>query len=92
MSTFMIKYNRSSYHIDGIPTRTKGTGQDTGTGAIPYFAESTCGALTRGRFCESTTGDNLADILREATLRAANNNMKMCRNCEKAAQEIIAQQ
>lgn len=89
---FTIKYNRSSYHIDGIPTRTKGTGQDTGTGAVPYFAESTCGALTRGQFVEDSPSEDLAETLRMATLRARNNNMKMCKNCTAAAEEILAQQ
>lgn len=89
--TYTIKYNRSSYHIDGIATRTKGNGEDTGSGAVPYFAESVCGALTRGRFVEDSPSDDLAATLKLATMRADNNNMKMCKNCEKAANEVLAQ-
>lgn len=93
--TYTIKSNRTSYHIDGIPTRTKGTGQDNGSGAVPYYAESVCGSLTRGAkygFQIGEQGEDLAEILKSAELSAAIHNMKMCSNCAKAAQEILDQQ
>jgi hypothetical protein len=86
---FTIKYNRSTYHIDGIPTRTKSTGGDTGTGAVAYYAETTCGALTRGRLADGGTGEDLAEVLSLAAMRASNRGAKLCKNCEKAANEIL---
>jgi hypothetical protein len=92
--TYTIKSNRTSYHIDGIATRTKSTGQDTGSGAVPYYAESVCGSLTRGAkygFQIGQQGEDLAEILKSAELSAAVHNMKMCSNCAKAAQEVLEQ-
>lgn len=89
---FTVKSNRTSYHIDGIPTRTKSTGQDTGTGAVTYYAESTCGALTRGRFSDNFQTDDLAAALAKQQLLARINNRKACLNCSRAAEEVIAQQ
>lgn len=89
---FQLKSNRSSYHIDGIAARTQSSGQDTGTGAVPYFAESTCGALTRGRFQIDLESDDLAKVLADAQLKARVYGRKMCKNCEAAAEAVIAQQ
>lgn len=89
---FIVKSNRTSYHIDGLPTRTKGAGQDSGTGAVPYFAESTCGALTRGQFQEDFKTEDLAEAVAKFELLAGVYNRKACKNCAKAAAEILAQQ
>jgi hypothetical protein len=90
--TYTVKSNRSSYHIDGIQTRTNGSGQDTGTGAVPYFAESVCGALTRGRFTDDFVTEDLAAALARQQLLATNYNRKACLNCSKAAESVIAQE
>jgi hypothetical protein len=94
MRTYTVKSNRTSYHIDGIPTRTNSTGQDNGSGAVPYFAESVCGSLTRGAkygFQIGQQSEDLAEILKAAQLSADIHNMKMCSNCAKAAREVLAQ-
>jgi len=94
MRTYTVKSNRTSYHIDGIPTRTNSTGEDNGSGAVPYFAESVCGSLTRGAkygFQIGQQSEDLAEILKAAQLSADIHNMKMCSNCAKAAREILAQ-
>lgn len=87
---YEVKRNRSSYHIDGIACRTKSTGEDTGRGYVAYYAESACGALTRGRFEIVGKFEDLAEALAKAELGARVYNMKLCRNCEKAAQELLA--
>lgn len=92
MSVYTVKSNRSSYHIDGIATRTKFAGQDTGTGAVPYFAESVCGALTRGWFQDDFQTEDLAEALAKQQKLAEIYNRKACRNCSKAAEEVLAQQ
>jgi hypothetical protein len=90
--SYIVKSNRSSYHIDGIATRTQGTGEDTGTGAVPYFAESVCGALTRGRFQEDFVTEDLAEALKRQQLLASVYNKRACLNCSRAAESVIAQE
>lgn len=90
-----LAVNRSSVHIDGINARTQGGGNDTGD-HVTYFAETACGALTRGRFEYRTPEvadiNDMSQVLMAAELNAAINGRKMCKNCTKAAEEIIAQQ
>lgn len=46
MSTYRIRYNKSSIHIEGFDTATTGGGQDMGS-HVSYAAYSHCPALTR---------------------------------------------
>jgi len=87
---YEIKGNRTAYHIDGIAARSKGLGVDTGD-RVSYFAESTCGALTRGRFVTSFTSEDIRETVKQFELLARVYNRKACKNCAKAAQEIIDQ-
>jgi hypothetical protein len=89
--TYTIKSNRSSYHIAGIATRTNHAGEDKGTGAVPYYAESTCGALTRGRFQDDFQTDDLAEAVAKFELLARVYNRKACANCAKAADQALTQ-
>lgn len=93
--TYRLAVNKSSVHIDGISARTQSTGSDLGD-HVAYFAETACGALTRGRFeyrtPEVADADDMAQVLRAAETNAAINRRRMCQNCVKAANEIIAQQ
>lgn len=93
--TYRIAYNRSSNHIDGIEARTQSTGSDLGD-RVAYYAESACGALTRGSFAYSTPevddADDMSQVLAATELNAAIGGRKMCKKCAAAAQEIIAQQ
>jgi hypothetical protein len=91
MTTYTVKSNRSSYHIDGMPTRSKGLGQDTGKGHVSYFADSTCGALTRGRFQDDFQTEDIAEALAKQQQLARIYNRKACLNCSKAAEEILAE-
>lgn len=90
-----LAVNRNSVHIDGINARTQGGGNDTGD-HVTYFAETACGALTRGRFEYRTPEvadiNDMSQVLKAAQLNADINGRKLCRNCAKAAQEIIDQQ
>jgi len=93
--TYRLAVNRSSVHIDGISARTQSTGNDTGNGHVAYYAETACGALSRGRFnyrnLENPTED-MREVLRQAQVNADINGRKVCKTCTKAAEEIIAQQ
>ena len=89
---FQVKRNRSSFHIDGIAARTQSTGADTGKGSVAYFAETGCGALTRGVFETVGQYDDITEALKAAELKARIANKRVCANCTKAAQELIAQQ
>ncbi len=44
----VLRYNKTSVHIEGLDTRTTGGGNDTGKGYVSYAASSACPALTRG--------------------------------------------
>lgn len=94
--TYRLAVNKSSIHIDGIATRTKGSGEDTGKGHVAYFAETACGALTRGWFDyrtpEVADADDMAQVLKAAELSARISNRKLCKTCTKAAEEVIAQE
>ena len=89
---YQVKRNRSSFHIDGMQARTQSTGADNGTGAVAYYAETVCGALTRGAF--ETVGEyaEIAEALKAADLKARIAGKRVCKNCSKAAEEILAQQ
>jgi hypothetical protein len=86
---FQVKRNASSFHIDGMAARTQSTGADTGKGHVAYFAETTCGALTRGQF--QTVGEygDLGEALKAAELKARIANKKVCKTCATAAAEAI---
>jgi hypothetical protein len=89
--TYTVKSNRSSYHLDGLPTRTRSSGQDTGRGTVAYFAESHCGSLTRGRFQDDFQTDDLAEALAKVELLARINNRNACRMCVYAAKAALAE-
>lgn len=88
---YEIKSNRSSYHIDGLAPKSKGLGVDNGQGHVSYFAESTCGALTRGRFWTDFQTEDLAEAVAKFELLARVYNRKACANCAKAAKEVLDQ-
>lgn len=85
MSTYTVKYNRTTNHIDGIAVRTQSTGADDNSGVVGYYAESTCGALTRGWFANGFSSDDLAEVLEEAGY----GDRKLCKRCEKAANQAL---
>lgn len=87
--SYTLKYNRSSYHIAGIDTRTHGLGRDTGNGAVSYYAESSCPSLTRGRFCDGPSFTDLAEAIAAAKVHANAYGMKFCKHCENAAEAAI---
>ncbi|MGZ0151903.1 hypothetical protein ACXJJ3_32935 [Kribbella sp. WER1] len=93
--TYRLAVNKSSVHIDGIAARTKSTGEDTGSGHVAYYAETACGALSRGWFdyrnLETPTED-MTLVLKQAETSARATGRKLCKTCTKAANEIIAQQ
>lgn len=86
---YEIKRNRSSFHIAGIGARTQSTGSDNGTGAVAYYAENACGALTRGYFETVGQYEDLAEALKAAELKAAIANKKVCATCTKAANAAL---
>ncbi|WP_030779318.1 hypothetical protein [Streptomyces sp. NRRL S-920] len=78
---YVIKYNRTTNHIDGISIRTTGSGEESG-GAVGYYAQSACPSLTRSRnFVAGQSFGSLADALDAAGKGAR----KLCKTCEKAA-------
>lgn len=93
--TYAIRYNLRTAHLQGVAPRTvyTGDGEDNGSGVVPYYAESACGALSRSgaRFAnrplDATT---IADALRELREFATDRGLKVCSNCERAAEASIA--
>jgi hypothetical protein len=79
---YTVKYNRTTNHIDGLDGRTVAThnGEATG-GEVPYYAENSCGSLTRYSFANGFSSDSLADVLDDAR----KGGRKLCKTCEKAA-------
>lgn len=80
---YTIRYNARTVHLEGIAERT--------TGAVSYYAQSACAALTRSG-SEMSVGESF-DTAREAlsTAQASADAMgrKVCKNCEKAAKWAI---
>ncbi|MEU9388682.1 hypothetical protein AB0D86_01615 [Streptomyces sp. NPDC048324] len=85
MSSYTVKYNRTTNHIDGLTVRTTGGGKDMGD-HVSYYAENACGSLTRYRFAQGATYATLAEAL-EAARKGGR---KLCKTCEKAAEAQIA--
>jgi hypothetical protein len=93
--TYSIRYNLRTAHLQGVAPRTvyTGDGEDNGSGVVPYYAESACSALSRSgaRFAdrplEATT---LVDAVRELREFATDRGLKICSNCERAAEASIA--
>ena len=84
---YQIRYTRTTNHIEGIPERTTGTGNQL------TYATSACGALSRGAIRMGTVGPEhtgLAVTLAAARSIAAASGRKLCRNCERAAEAAIA--
>lgn len=92
MSTYTLRYNRTSIHIDGLSIRTKSDGKDVG-GHVSYYAENACGALSRSgsKMAVSTTSDDVAAILKAARSKAIAIGNKLCKTCEAAAEAMIAE-
>ena len=78
---FTLKYNRTTNHIAGLEVRTQTTGEAK-DGVVGYFAENTCGSLTRSRLATGTSNTDLAELLRVARIPGSR---KLCKTCEKAA-------
>lgn len=93
MSTYTIKYNRSSIHIDGLEIRTTSSGEEKG-GVVTYYAENACGALTSSgtRMATAGTSHDVADALKKARGKANALGNKLCKKCEAAALSMIADQ
>lgn len=83
---FQIRYNASTNHIDGIEPKTQDGRGEVG-GVVVYSAENACGALTRGRLARGREFESITEALRVARIASGR---KMCRNCEKAAEALIA--
>lgn len=81
MSTYTIRYNRTTDHIDGLRIRTAGS-QMT-------YSTNVCGALSKGitKMATGKTSDDVATILRSAGITR-----KVCKSCEAAAKAMIADQ
>src|SRR5688500_10264493 len=91
---FMIRYNRTSVHIQGCEaaTQTTGDGDDNGSGVVAYYAESACGSLTRNGY-RMAVGDSFETAVeaRDAAQRKAKSlGLKFCKNCETAVKWSIA--
>jgi hypothetical protein len=77
---YVIKYNRTTTHIDGIGARSTGGGNDQGS-HVSYYAQNACGVLTRGRLATGASFTDLADALADAR----KSGRKVCKHCEAAA-------
>lgn len=93
--TYSIRYNLRTAHLQGVAPRTvyTGDGEDNGSGVVPYYAESACGALSRSgaRFADRPLDvTTLADALRELREFATNRGLKVCSNCARAAEASVA--
>lgn len=92
---YRIRSNRNTVHIEGLPERTRvtGAGDDNGSGAIAYYAQSACPALTRSG-ARMSVGDAFEDATEAhaaAVLYAAVHNLKVCKRCEGAAHRLAAE-
>lgn len=90
-SAYQLKANASSIHIAGIAARTSSTGEAAG-GAVPYFAESACPALTRNWTRLQALGgyDDLSAALQAAETKAGFiTGRKVCKTCRAAAKAQI---
>ncbi len=83
---YQILYNASTNHISGIAERTHGTDFD--------YPVSACSALSRGaiRMSGGKRFEDLGEALKGARDSSAATGRKLCRNCEKAAEAVIALQ
>src|SRR3546814_2828182 len=74
MSTYTVKYNRSTNHIDGIAAKCTSTGEERG-GVVASYAQNACGVLTRGRLA---TGKSYRTI-QEAYDAASKHTRRICK-------------
>src|SRR5690606_17909597 len=79
-----INYNRTTNHIAGLTIRTTSTGEERG-GVVVDYALNACPSLTRYRFAQGASFDNVADAL-EAARKGGR---KLCKHCEKAARAMV---
>lgn len=81
--TYRIKYNRTTYHIDGIATATKGSQLD--------YSITACPALTRNghRMATGRTYGDLKWALEDASTSARNRGAKVCEKCRVAAETLL---
>lgn len=78
-----IRYTRSTVHLQGLAESSKGSGMD--------YAVSACSALSRSasRMGTRTTHETVKDALKAAQDFAKAMNLKVCKNCLKAAEANI---
>lgn len=82
---YSIRYNRVTNHIAGIACKTTSDQSDANinqTGVVAYFAENSCGVLTRGRLAQGKSYEALEEALEAARTTGGR---KVCKTCEKAA-------
>lgn len=84
---YTVRYNRNTVHITGIEEATKVSQADPNkTGVVAYYALSACSTLSRGTYLSlNSTHEDLT-----AALAAARKLGKVCKQCEKAAERVIA--
>ncbi|MFE2245239.1 hypothetical protein [Streptomyces lavendulae] len=83
--TYVVKYNKSTNHIDGIGSRSAGEGEERG-GVVGYYAQNACSSLTRYTFADGSSHE----VLSKALEAARKGDRKLCKTCEKAAEAQIA--
>lgn len=78
-----VRYTRSNVHLQGLEERSKGSGMN--------YAVSACSALSRSgsRMGTRTTHGTVRDALKAAQDFAKAMNLKVCKNCLKAAEANI---
>ncbi|WP_431941658.1 hypothetical protein [Nocardia grenadensis] len=83
MSTYTIRYNRTTNHIDGLNIRTAGSQMN--------YSKSACGSLSRSghKMGRGASSENLAEILATAKIVGGR---KICQKCLVAAEAMIAAQ
>jgi hypothetical protein len=95
VTMFTIKANRSTVHIEGIEERTRSLGEDNGSGIVPYYAESACGALTRSGHRMQMLGEyeGIERALNSAELATYSiSGRKVCKTCKAAAEALLKAQ
>jgi hypothetical protein len=79
MSTYTIRYNRTTNHIDGLKIRTAGSEMN--------YSKSACGSLSRSghKMARGASSENLAEILATAKIGGR----KICQKCLDAAEAML---
>lgn len=86
--TYTVRYSRATNHLDGLHTRSKGSGDENG-GVVGYYPESTCAQISKGGLAVGKSFESLSAAVAWMKIPGGRNACKRCLAAAEAELEAL---